>query len=73
VIIPDEETQDPPSKVAVDFGHSGGDNGERRSFQGGVDQGMVSGNSLPDSAFNELLYRMKMAGDNFGKRGGRYS
>jgi hypothetical protein len=39
-----------------------------------VDQGLVSGNFLPDPAFNELLHRMKMAGDNFGnkERGGNY-
>ncbi len=74
MIIRDEETQGPPSKVAVDFGHSGGENGERQSFQGGVDQGLVSGNFLPGPAFNELLHRMKMAGDNFGneERGGNY-
>jgi hypothetical protein len=67
-----EETPNPPSTAPVDFGHSGGENGERRTFQGGEDQGLVPGNFLPDPAFNELLHRMKLAGDNFGdnERGG---
>ena len=74
VAIRDEETSNPPPKVAVAFGHSGGENGERQTFQSGVGQGLVSGNFLPDPAFNELLHRMKVAGDNFGNdgRGGNY-
>ena len=62
----DKETPNPP---AVGFGYSGGENGERRTFQGGVSQGLVSGDFLPDPAFNELLHRMKVAGDNFGNEG----
>ena len=60
------ETSFPPSRAVNHFGLSVGENGERQSSQVGVDQTSETGNFLPDPAFDELLHRMNVAGNNLG-------
>ena len=66
------ETPDPPSRGITDYGHSYWKDRERKASQGGAEQNLDSGNFLSDPDFDDLVHRMKMAGDQFEdeERGG---